>query len=114
MLHNILKAIPILCAVHSKMSNATSADIDRDVHNAKKLLNHLKKDEVKDLFSELGLFDATVHNEYSASLNVYTDDLLRAWILGKDGVLQSETYQGGATWENLRNALNHHGIAKTI
>jgi hypothetical protein len=99
------------------MSNATSADIDRDVYNAKKLLNHLKKDEVKDLFSELGLFDATVHNEYSASLNVYTDDLLRAWILGKDGVLQSETYQGGATWENLRNALrtlNHHGIAKTI
>jgi hypothetical protein len=111
-------ASPVPVSTTTTASGRTGKlDIDRDVYNAKKLLNHLKKDEVKDLFSELGLFDATVHNEYSASLNVYTDDLLRAWILGKDGVLQSETYQGGATWENLRNALrtlNHHGIAKTI
>ena len=66
---------------------------------------------------KLGLFHATLHNEYSASVRVYRDDLLQAWILGKDGVLQSGKYPGGATWENLRNALtalNHHGIARAI
>ena len=66
---------------------------------------------------KLGLFDATLHNKYSASVSVYANDLLRAWILGKDGVLKSEVYQGGATWENLRNALislNHHGVAESV
>ena len=66
---------------------------------------------------KLGLSNATIHDKYSASASVYMDDLLQAWILEKDGVLQSGKYPGGATWENLKNALialNHHGIAKTI
>jgi hypothetical protein len=92
-------------------------DINKDVHKAKNLLKHLKKEELKDLFVELGLFDATVLNNYSASANVYANDLVRAWVLGKDSVLQSETHPGGATWENLRSGLrtlDHHGVADTI
>ena len=81
------------------------------------VLQYLTKDELMDVFRELGLYDHAVRNEYSASLSVYISDLLRAWILGKDGVLQSEIYQGGATWENLRSALislNHRGTAEKV
>ena len=60
------------------------------------------------------MFDRTVRNKESSALDVYLDDLVRMWILEKDGVLDSE---GGATWENLKKALEdqkHLGIAKKI
>jgi hypothetical protein len=114
----------VAAAVHDTVSGPTTTtkrtgklDINKDVLEAKTLLINLEKDELKDLFMKLGLFDATLHNKYSASVSVYANDLLRAWILGKDGVLKSEVYQGGATWENLRNALislNHHGVAESV
>ena len=85
---------------------------------AKCCLKHLDKEDVKDLFQELGLYDSTVQNNYSGSTRAaYCEGLIRAWILGRDGVLMKEDYSGGATWENLRKALrelNHHGIAKDI
>ena len=88
-------------------------DINRDILKAKSLLKNLEKDDLKELFMKLGLFDATLQNKYSASVREYINDLLRAWILGRDGVLDS----GGATWENLRSALislDHRGLAETI
>jgi hypothetical protein len=110
----------VAAAVHDTVSGPTTTtkrtgklDINKDVLEAKTLLINLEKDELKDLFMKLGLSDATLHNKYSASVSVYTSDLLRAWILGKDGVLKS----GGATWENLRDALislNHHGVAENV
>ena len=93
-------------------------DIDRDVRRAKGCLKDLGKEELKDLFQELGLYDSTVQNNYSSSTRAeYSEGLIRDWIRGKDGVLTSEDYSGGATWENLRRALkelNHHGIADDI
>ena len=77
----------------------------------------MTKDELQDLFMELGLFHATLQDKYSGSVNAYASDLLRAWILGKDGVLKSDEYQGGATWENLKKALislDRNGIAQTM
>ena len=48
----------------------------------------------------------------------YAEGLIRAWILGDEGVTTaSEDYPGGATWENLRkalNELNHSGIAASV
>ena len=93
------------------------ADIDRDVLKAKRLLKSLNKDELKDLFRELGLSDTTVRDKYSEGVSVYADDLVRSWILERDAVLESEVYLGGATWENLKKALielKHIGIAGTI
>jgi hypothetical protein len=92
-------------------------DIDRDVLKAKRLLKSLDKDELKDLFRELGLSDTTVRDKYSEGVSVYADDLVRSWILERDAVLESEVYLGGATWENLKKGLtvlNHHGIAEKI
>ena len=92
-------------------------DINRDVRKVKVLLAHLDKDELKDLFLELGLFDATVLNRYSGGVSGYAHDLIRSWILGKDDVLRSEVYCGGPTWVNLKKALielNHNGIAQKI
>ena len=92
-------------------------DIDRDVHKVKGLLANLKNEELKDLFVELGLSDATVQNNYSGSVTVYANDLIRLWILGKDDVLKSVVYPGGATWENLRKGLSklkHFGIMENI
>ena len=93
------------------------ADIDRDVLKAKRLLESLDKNELKDLFRELGLSDTTVRKKDSDSLDVYAEDLIRSWILEKDAVLESEVYHGGATWDNLKKALTeskHIGIARKI
>ena len=88
------------------------------MRRAKGCLKHLDRDELKDLFQELGLYHSTVQNNYSGSTRAeYSERLIRDWIRGEDGVLTSEDYSGGATWENLRKALkelNHHGVANDI
>ncbi|CAI7997388.1 hypothetical protein GBAR_LOCUS2139, partial [Geodia barretti] len=92
-------------------------DINRDLLIAKRHLQHLRKEELKELFLELGLFDATVQNNFDRSRDTYAEDLIRAWILGKDGIGTKEEYKEGETWENLKKALrkiNHHGVADAI
>ena len=93
-------------------------DINKDIPITKRCLQHLKKEELKQLFQELGLYHATVMDNFSdSSQGGYAEDLIRSWIVGRDGVLMSEVYRGGATWENLTKALrtiNHHGIADSI
>ena len=91
-------------------------DIDTDVRKVKRLLKPLDNDELKELFEEFGLSDATLLKKYAQGVNVYANDLVRAWILGKDGVLKSKEYPGGATWGNLKKALTElgHGIAEEI
>ena len=92
-----------------------SLDVDEDVGKVEDLLRDLNGDELKKLFSELGLFNATVMNKYEQAVRVYADDLIRAWILERDGVLSKTEYPEGATWENLKKALkkhNHNGIVK--
>ena len=77
----------------------------------------MTRDELKELFDELGLSDKTLRNRYADSAEAYADDLTRSWILEKDGVLTSEDYKGGATWENFTKALvelSHNGIAGNI
>ena len=84
-----------------------------DVLKTKGLLQNLEKNELRDLFRELGLTDSTVQNRYSDSTSEYADDLIRCWILGKDYVLK----KGEPTWENLKKTLkklNHHGIARYL
>ena len=86
-------------------------DINRDVLTVKTLLKNLNKNQLRDLFRTLGLFDDTVQDKYPLhSTSEYADDLIRTWILGRDKALE-------ATWENLKYALtecNHIGIAKNI
>ena len=92
-------------------------DINRDVRKVKCLLKPLEKDELKALFEELGLFDATLRKKYSDNDNVYADYLVRSWIRGDDDVLRSVDYPGGATWGNLKKALtklDRVGIADEI
>ena len=89
------------------------------MRRVKGCLKNLDKDELKDLFQELGLFDETVRNRYlDSSRAEYSEELVRAWILGRDEVLlDQEGYEGGATWENLRKALielNHIGVAAEL
>jgi hypothetical protein len=98
-------------------SRAGKLNIDRDVRKVKRLLKPLDNDELKELFEEFGLSNATLRNKYAQGVNVYADDLVRAWILGKDGVLKSKEYPGGATWGNLKKALTklgRTGIAEEI
>ena len=83
----------------------------------KYLLKSLENYQLRDLFRELGLSDATLMNNYSQSTVAYAEDLIRAWILERDNVLESEEYPGGATWENLKKSLKHcghNGIAKKV
>ena len=90
-----------------------TTDINKDGRKVKKLLKPLNKDELKALFEELGLYDTTLRNKYSDSAVVYLDDLVRSWIQARDDVLD----RGGATWENLKSALQelgHKGIANEI
>jgi hypothetical protein len=99
-------------------STTRKLDINKDIPITKRYLQHLNKEELKQLFQELGLYHSTVVNNFSdGSRDGYAEDLIRPWILGRDGVLKSEVYRGGATWENLTKALrtiNHIGIADSI
>ena len=90
-----------------------TTDIDKDVRRVKELLKPLNRDELKELFEELGLSDATLRNKYSDNTMAYLDDLVRGWILRRDAVLD----RGGATWESLKKVLQrlgHNGIAANI
>ena len=74
--------------------------------------------ELRDLFRELGLANAILQEHYeNYGLSQYAEYLLCAWINGRDNVLNNPAYPGGATWENLREALTklgHHGAAEKI
>ena len=101
--------------IFSMLPPYITLDIDKDILQVKEILRSLEKQDLKNLFRELGLYDHTVRNKDSESLEVYAEDLVRAWICGKDNVVNS--YQGGATWENLKKALvkiNHVGVARSI
>ena len=90
-----------------------TTDIDKDGRRVKDLLKPLNRDELKELFEELGLSDATLRNKYSDNTMAYLDDLVRGWILRRDAVLD----RGGATWESLKKVLQrlgHNGIAANI
>ena len=90
-----------------------TTDIDKDGRSVKELLKPLDRDELKRLFEELGLYDATLKNRYTDSAVAYLNDLVRGWILRRDAVLA----RGGATWESLKKALQrlgHNGIAANI
>ena len=41
-----------------------TTDIDKDGRSVKELLKPLDRDELKRLFEELGLYDATLRNRY--------------------------------------------------
>ena len=73
-----------------------------------------KKELLRDLFRDLGLADKTLHNtSENPDLSQYAEDLLRAWINIRDGVLK----KGGPTWENLIAILTnqgHHGAVAEI
>ena len=90
-----------------------TTDIDKDGRSVKELLKPLNRDELKELFEELGLSDATLRNRYTDCAVAYGDDLVRGWMLRRDAVLD----RGGATWKNLKKALQrlgHNGIAANI
>ena len=77
-------------------------------------MNYLNKDQLRDIFRELGLANATLEEHYQDyGLNEYAGDLLKAWINKRDGVLE----KGGPTWENLKTALTkkgHNGAVEEI
>ena len=57
------------------------------------------------LFRELGLADRTLQNRFEVhAIDQYADSLLRAWINEEANVPT-----GGATWENLKTALQSIG-----
>ena len=94
-------------------------DRDKDLGVAKSILvYYLNKEQLKDLFRELGLADVTLQNHFKdCSLMAYAEDLLHAWISGRDNVLNHPNYPDGATWVNLKKALTllgHKGTAGRI
>ena len=95
------------------MLRSMTTDIDKDGRKVKELLEPLENYQLKHLFEELGLSNATLTNRYRDSRDAYLDDLVHAWIQGRDYVLD----RGGATWESLKRALQelgHNGIVVNI
>ena len=92
-----------------------STDVDRDLGPAKAILERrLNKEQLKNLFRELGLADTTLQNHFDHyGIAEYAEYLVHAWINGEDDVLKKPEYPEGATWDNLREALNknRHGEA---
>ena len=86
--------------------------IDKDGPDVRQLLKPLNRDELKQLFEELGLSDTTLRNKYELDNVVYADDLIRAWMLGKDSVQK----MGGVTKKNMKIALEkigQNGLARS-
>ena len=77
-------------------------------------MDYLNKEELREIFHELGLANATLQNHFKDyGLNEYAEDLLKAWINKRGGVLE----KGGPTWENLKTALTekgHNGAVEEI
>ena len=68
-------------------------------------MGYLNKEELRDLFRELGLAHRTLQNHFeNYGVDQYADSLLCAWINERDNVPT-----GGATWENLKTALQKNG-----
>ena len=66
---------------------------------------YLDKQQLRDLFLELGLAYTTVQDHFeNYGVAQYADSLLLAWINERDYVPR-----GGATWENLKTALQSIG-----
>ena len=66
---------------------------------------YLDKQKLRDLFRELELADRILQNHFATSgVAEYADFLLHAWIDEEDYVPR-----GGATWENLKRALQSIG-----
>ena len=98
--------VALICS-YIPVYSSLSAERDRDVSDAIEILvKYLNKFELRDLFCELGLAHSTVQNHFgTSSTNEYADSLLHAWINRRDNVLT----KGGATWENLKTALQSIG-----
>ena len=81
-------------------------DKDRDFIDAKKVLvDYLNKEQLRDLFCELGLANRTLQDHFAIfGISQYADSLLHAWINEEANVPT-----GGATWENLKTALQSIG-----
>ena len=68
-------------------------------------MKYLNKEQLRDIFRELGLTNTTLEEHKDYGLNEYAEDLLKAWINKRDDVLE----KGGPTWENLKTALTEKG-----
>ena len=76
-------------------------------------MEYLDKDQLRDIFRELGLVNATLQEHKDYGLNEYAEDLLKAWINKRDDVLE----KGRPTWKNLITALTkkrHKGAVEEI
>ena len=68
-------------------------------------MDYLNKEQLRDLFRELELADRTLQNCFEVhAIDQYADSLLRARINEEANVPT-----GGATWENLKTALQSIG-----
>ena len=77
-----------------------------DLRDAKRVLRGISKEDMRRLGQNLGLSATTVQNYDNRDTISYIDEILNAWLLGRDNVLD----QGGPTWGNLRDALLEQGL----
>ena len=72
-----------------------SADRDGDFGDTKKILVKYDKEQLRDLFRELGLANDTLQNTYeSSSISQNAEYLLQAWINRTGGVLEKGGQHG--------------------
>ena len=80
-------------------------DIDQDLNYILDTLQNLNKEEIKSLGRCLGLSQSTVTNTESFTTKSYLEDVMRAWMMKKDNVVE----KGEPTIDNLRKALEAEG-----
>ena len=82
--------------------------LDKDFLLVRQLLPNLNKEQLKHIGIRLGLAHDTVNNYYESSVDKYCCEMLRAWISERDNVID----RGGATWQNLKKALQAEGLSR--
>ena len=93
----------------------TSADIAK----AKDILvEFLDKEEMRDIFRDLGLPEETLNDDFAhCGNNKYADDMVKAWKKEKVRKDMAGKEEGKPIWKNLKKALfdrNHHGAVAKI
>jgi hypothetical protein len=88
----------------------------KDKADVMKYLSPLSKHEIKTLGMLLGLYDATVMNDFDTPIKkYYLDSILTAWFNEKDGVTENGTPSWNVLEHSLKDELlGHNGIARKI
>ena len=102
----LIAIIRLLRPRNQQTQRSGRINLDRDLIRTRDVLRDLNNEQLRNIGRRLGLSNNTVNNCFDSSTDSYCSEMLTAWMSERDDVTEC----GGATWENLRRALQDEGL----